>query len=199
MFIIAGLGNPGKEYRNTRHNVGYSALDVFASRYGIHVEEEKFKALIGKGVVDGQKVICVKPLTYMNLSGEAIRAVCDYFKVDIETELIVLYDDINLGVGQLRVRPKGSAGGHNGIKNIIANLGTEVFQRIRVGIGKKPPRMDLADYVLGHFSKEEQSAEKEAYDKVSDAILMLMDGQIEEAMNKYNRKVALPEEPSQEA
>lgn len=197
MFIIAGLGNPGKEYRNTRHNVGYGALDVFASRYGIRVEEEKFKALIGKGVVDGQKVICVKPLTYMNLSGEAIRAVCDYFKVDIETELIVLYDDINLGVGQLRVRPKGSAGGHNGIKNIIANLGTEVFQRIRVGVGQKPSRMDLVDYVLGHFSKEEEAAENEAYEKVSDAILLLMDGQIEEAMNRYNRKVALTEEPSE--
>ena len=198
MFIIAGLGNPGKEYRNTRHNVGYSALDVFASKYGIRVEEEKFKALIGKGVANGQKVILVKPLTYMNLSGEAIRAVCDYYKIDVESELIVLYDDIDLAVGQLLVRPKGSAGGHNGIKNIIAHLGTEVFQRIRVGIGKKPPRMDLADYVLGHFSKEEETAEKEAYEKVSDAILMLMDGQIEEAMNQYNRKVALTEEPSKE-
>lgn len=198
MFIIAGLGNPGKEYVNTRHNVGWSALDVFASRYGIRVEEEKFKALIGKGVVDGRKVILVKPLTYMNLSGEAIRAVCDYFKIDTESELIVLYDDIDLAVGQLRVRPKGSAGGHNGIKNIIAHLGSEVFQRIRVGIGKKPPRMDLADYVLGHFSKEEEAAEKEAYEKVSDAILMLMDGQIEEAMNKYNRKVAPAGEPSKE-
>ena len=198
MFIIAGLGNPGKEYRNTRHNVGYSALDVFAYKYGIRVEEEKFKALIGKGVANGQKVILVKPLTYMNLSGEAIRAVCDYYKIDVESELIVLYDDIDLAVGQLRVRPKGSAGGHNGIKNIIAHLGTEVFQRIRVGIGKKPPRMDLADYVLGHFSKEEETAKKEAYEKVSDAILMLMDGQIEEAMNQYNRKVALTEEPSKE-
>ena len=198
MLIIAGLGNPGREYVNTRHNVGYSALDVFASKYGIRVEEEKFKALLGKGAVNGRKVILMKPLTYMNLSGEAIRAVCDYYKIDVESELIVLYDDIDLDVGHLRVRPKGSAGGHNGIKNIIAQLGTEEFQRIRVGIGKKPPGMDLADYVLGHFSKEEEAAEKEAYEKVSDAVLMLMDGQIEEAMNRYNRKAASPGEVSKE-
>ena len=193
MFIIAGLGNPGKEYVNTRHNVGWSALDVFASKYGIRVEEEKFKALTGKGVVNGQKVILVKPLTYMNLSGEALRAVCDYYKIDPETELIVLYDDIALPVGALRVRPKGSAGGHNGIKNIIQHLGSEVFPRIRVGVGEKPSRMDLADYVLGHFSKEEQAAEAEAYEKVADAICMIMEDKLEEAMNKYNRKVALPE------
>jgi PTH1 family peptidyl-tRNA hydrolase len=173
--------------------VGWSALDVFASKYGIRVEEEKFKALTGKGVVNGQKVILVKPLTYMNLSGEALRAVCDYYKIDPETELIVLYDDIALPVGALRVRPKGSAGGHNGIKNIIQHLGSEVFPRIRVGVGEKPSRMDLADYVLGHFSKEEQAAEAEAYEKVADAICMIMEDKLEEAMNKYNRKVALPE------
>ncbi|MBR4582105.1 MAG: aminoacyl-tRNA hydrolase [Lachnospiraceae bacterium] len=194
MFIIAGLGNPGKEYVNTRHNVGWSALDVFASKYGISVEEGKFKSLIGKGAVEGQKVILVKPLTYMNLSGEAVRAVCDYFKVDPENELIVLYDDISLPVGQLRVRPKGSAGGHNGIKNIIAHLGTEVFLRIKVGVGEKPSRMDLADYVLGHFSAEDAAAEKEAYEKVSEAILLLMEGKTEEAMNKFNRKVPQKEE-----
>lgn len=198
MFIIAGLGNPGREYMNTRHNVGWSALDVFASKYGIRVEDEKFRALTGKGVVDGRKVVLVKPLTYMNLSGEAIRAVCDYYKIDPETELIVLYDDIALPVGALRVRPKGSAGGHNGIKNIIQHLGSEVFSRIRVGVGEKPSRMDLADYVLGHFSKEEQSAEAEAYEKAADAICMIMDGRLEEAMNKYNRKVALPKPEEEE-
>lgn len=198
MFIIAGLGNPGREYMNTRHNVGYSALDVFASKYGISVEEGKFKSLIGKGAVEGQKVILVKPLTYMNLSGEAVRAVCDYFKVDPENELIVLYDDISLPVGQLRVRPKGSAGGHNGIKNIISHLGTEVFLRIKVGVGEKPSRMDLADYVLGHFSAEDAAAEKEAYEKVSEAILLLMEGKTEEAMNKFNRKVPQKEEPDGE-
>ena len=194
MFVIVGLGNPGREYRNTRHNVGYNALDVFASKYGIRVEDGKFQSLIGKGVVEGQKVILVKPLTYMNLSGEAVRAVCDYFKVDTENELIILYDDISLPVGQLRVRPKGSAGGHNGIKNIISHLGSEVFLRIKVGVGEKPSRMDLADYVLGHFSEEDAAAEKEAYEKVSEAILLLMNGKVEEAMNKFNRKVPPKEE-----
>ncbi|MBR3039143.1 MAG: aminoacyl-tRNA hydrolase [Lachnospiraceae bacterium] len=198
MFIIAGLGNPGREYVNTRHNVGWSALDVFASKYGIRVEEEKFKALLGKGVVEGQKVILVKPLTFMNLSGEAIRAVCDYYKVDPESELIVLYDDISLPVGQLRIRPKGSAGGHNGIKNIIQHLGSEVFLRIKVGVGEKPSRMDLADYVLGHFSEEDKAAEKEAYEKVSEAVVMLMQDKMEEAMNRFNRKVAPPEEEKTE-
>lgn len=189
MFIIAGLGNPGKEYENTRHNIGYSALDVIAAGYGIDVSEKKFKSLVGKGVIEGNRVLLMKPLTYMNLSGEAVREACDYFKIDSETELIVLYDDISLPVGQLRIRPKGSAGGHNGIKNIISHLGSEVFLRIKVGVGEKPSRMDLADYVLGHFSEEDAALEKEAYEKVSEAILLLMDGKIEEAMNRFNRKV----------
>ena len=194
MYIIAGLGNPGKEYINTRHNVGFGALDSFASKYGISVEEEKFKALIGKGVVEGQKVILVKPLTYMNLSGEAIRAICDYYKIDPEEELIVLYDDISLPVGQLRIRPKGSAGGHNGIKNIISHLGTEIFKRVKIGVGEKPARMDLADYVLGHFSPEEAELEREACGKAAEAVLMMMQGKTEEAMNLYNRKVSREEE-----
>lgn len=189
MYIIAGLGNPGKEYENTRHNIGYSALDVLAAGYGIDVSEKKFKSLVGKGVIEGNRVLLMKPLTYMNLSGEAVREACDYFKIDSETELIVLYDDISLPVGQLRIRPKGSAGGHNGIKNIISHLGSEVFLRIKVGVGEKPSRMDLADYVLGHFSEEDAALEKEAYEKVSEAILLLMDGKIEEAMNRFNRKV----------
>ncbi|MCR4814137.1 MAG: aminoacyl-tRNA hydrolase [Lachnospiraceae bacterium] len=189
MYIIAGLGNPGKEYENTRHNIGYSALDVIAAGYGIDVSEKKFKSLVGKGVIEGNRVLLMKPLTYMNLSGEAVREACDYFKIDSETELIVLYDDISLPVGQLRIRPKGSAGGHNGIKNIIFHLGSEVFLRIKVGVGEKPSRMDLADYVLGHFSEEDAALEKEAYEKVSEAILLLMDGKIEEAMNRFNRKV----------
>lgn len=194
MFIIAGLGNPGRDYINTRHNVGFSALDALASKYGIRVEDEKFRALTGKGIIEGQKVILVKPLTYMNLSGEAIRAVCDYYKVDPESELIIIYDDTSLPVSQLRIRTKGSAGGHNGIKSIIQHLGSEVFLRIKVGIGAKPSRMDLADYVLGHFSEEEKEAEKEAYEKVSKACVMLMQDRIEEAMNLFNRKVSLPEE-----
>ena len=190
MYIIAGLGNPGKEYTSTRHNIGYMTIDRFAERYGIAFSDKKFNSLMGKGVVEGQKVILLKPLTYMNLSGEAIREACDYYKIDPEEELIVLYDDISLPVGLLRVRPKGSAGGHNGIKNIIANLGTEIFKRIKIGVGEKPNRMDLADYVLGHFTKEELAKENEAFDKAGEAILLLMEGKTEEAMNRFNRKAS---------
>ena len=128
MYIIVGLGNPPKEYDNTRHNIGFAAIDMLADKYGINVTEVKHKALLGKGVINGNKVILVKPMTYMNLSGEAVRSVVDYYKVDEAEELIVIYDDISLDVGQLRVRKKGSAGGHNGIKNIIAHLGHDVFR-----------------------------------------------------------------------
>jgi len=193
MYIIAGLGNPGKDYENTRHNIGYMTIDNFAGKYGISFSEKKFHSVVGKGVVEGQKVILIKPLTYMNLSGEAIREACDYFKIDPEEELIVLYDDISLPVGQLRIRPKGSAGGHNGIKNIISHLGTEIFKRIKIGVGEKPSRMDLADYVLGHFSKEDMELEKEACEKAAEAILMMMEGKTEEAMNRFNRKVSQEE------
>ena len=194
MFLIAGLGNPGKEYENTRHNIGYMALDAYADAYGIDVNSRKFKAFAGKGMAEGEKVILIKPLTYMNLSGEAIREACEYYKIDPEEELIVIFDDIALPVGNLRVRPKGSAGGHNGIKNIIACLGTENFKRIRIGVGEKPSRMDLADYVLGHFTKEDMEAEKEACKNAIEAVNMLMDGKTEEAMNKFNRKVPKKEE-----
>lgn len=188
MYVIVGLGNPSKEYDNTRHNIGFAAIDALADKYGIGVNEAKHKALLGKGVIDGTKVILVKPLTYMNLSGEAVRAVVDYYKIDEEAELIVIYDDISLDVGQLRIRKKGSAGGHNGIKNIIQHLGHDTFQRIKIGVGEKPKGYDLADYVLGHFSKEEQDVMKDALEKVDGAVkLMLMDD-VDEAMNRYNKK-----------
>lgn len=190
MYIIVGLGNPEKKYFTTRHNIGFMAIDTIAEKYNIRVEEAKHKALIGKGVIEGQKVILVKPLTYMNLSGESVREVADYYKVDPENEIIVVYDDISLPVGQLRIRPKGSAGGHNGIKNIIAHLGTEKFMRIKVGVGEKPSKMDLADYVLGHFTEEELKLEKEAFDKVTDAVNLIMADNVEKAMNLYNTKVS---------
>ena len=163
MFIIAGLGNPTREYEGTRHNVGFDVIDRLAARYNIDVDVKKHRALIGKGMIAGQKVILAKPQTYMNLSGESIRSILDYYKVDPETELIVIYDDISLDVGKLRIRAKGSAGGHNGIKNIIAHVGGSVFPRIKVGVGEKPPKYDLADYVLGHFSKAEQELMEEGY------------------------------------
>ena len=186
MYIIAGLGNPTKEYEGTRHNVGFDVIDRLSERYNIDVTMEKHRALIGKGMIAGQKVILVKPQTYMNLSGESIRSVIDYYKVDPEKELIVIYDDISLDVGKLRIRAKGSAGGHNGIKNIIAQLGTQEFTRIKIGVGEKPAKMDLADYVLGRFSKEEQPIIRESADRAREAVCEMITHDVASAMNKFN-------------
>lgn len=188
MFIIAGLGNPGSKYEDTRHNVGFDVIDRISKEYHIAVDTRKHRSLIGKGVIDGVKVILAKPQTFMNLSGESIRELVDYYKVDEATELIVIYDDISLDVGQLRIRKKGSAGGHNGIKNIIAHLGHDVFMRVKVGVGEKPKGYDLADYVLGHFSKEEKEKMEVAYEKAVQAVRMAGLGEIDEAMNQFNRK-----------
>ena len=188
MFIIAGLGNPTLQYEGTRHNVGFDVIDMLADRYNISVDGRKGRALVGKGIIEGQKVLLVKPQTYMNLSGESLRELVNYYKIDEEHELLVIYDDISLDVGQLRIRKKGSAGGHNGIKNIIAHLGGQVFPRIKVGVGEKPPKWDLADYVLGHFSKEEQEQMEEGYEHAVCAVKEIVTGNIEAAMNEYNRK-----------
>lgn len=187
MYLIAGLGNPTKEYDKTRHNVGFSVIDVLADRYRIDISEKKHKALCGRGVIEGQKVILLKPQTFMNLSGESIRAAADYYKIAPE-EMIVIYDDISLDPGQLRIRLKGSAGGHNGIKNIIANLGTQDFPRIKVGVGAKPPRMDLADYVLSRFGAGEQKLMEEAFGEAAEAAVMMMTDGAERAMNHFNAK-----------
>ena len=188
MIIIAGLGNPTKEYEGTRHNVGFQVIDKIAEKYNIAVDAKKGRAYVGKGIIEGQKVLLVKPQTYMNLSGESVRSLLDYYKVDEEHELIVIYDDISLVVGQLRIRAKGSAGGHNGMKNIIAHLGSQVFPRIKVGVGEKPAKYDLADYVLGHFSKGEAKLMDEGYAHAVHAVELIVSGQINEAMNEYNRK-----------
>lgn len=188
MFIIAGLGNPDRQYEGTRHNAGFDVIDRLAEKYNILVDTKKHQACIGKGVIEGQKVILAKPQTYMNLSGESIISLVDYYKADEENELLVIYDDISLDVGQLRIRTKGSAGGHNGIKNIIAHLGTQVFPRIKVGVGEKPKGYDLADYVLGHFSKEEKERMDEGYEHAVRAAELIVSGQINEAMNEYNRR-----------
>jgi len=188
MFIIVGLGNPGKEYENTRHNAGFNSLDVLAGKYNISIREAEHKALVGKGYIEGQKVILVKPQTYMNNSGEAVREITDYYKVDPESELIVLYDDISLPVGTLRIRDKGSAGGHNGIKSLIQHLGTQVFLRIKVGVGDKIPEMDLVNHVLGHFNKDDAEVMKESFTKAAQATVMMLGGDIEKAMNIYNTK-----------
>lgn len=188
MYVIAGLGNPGRKYAKTRHNVGFDTLDVLADRYRIDVSAEKFKALVGTGTIEGQKVILVKPQTFMNLSGDSLRMVCDFYKIDPEEELIVIYDDISLEPGQIRVRKKGSAGGHNGVKSIISQLGTQVFKRVKVGIGEKPEGYDLADYVLGHFSFSDRILMEETFDWAARAAADLVTRPAEEVMNEYNRK-----------
>lgn len=186
MYLIAGLGNPGREYANTRHNAGFCAVDRLADRYRISIETKKFHGLCGSGYIEGQKVLLLKPQTYMNLSGESIRAACDFYKIDPEEELIVLYDDISLEPGQLRIRKKGSAGGHNGIKSIIAHLNTQVFRRVKIGVGEKPQGYDLADYVLGHFSKGEQELMGEAFDRAAQAAAAMLTEDMERVMNEYN-------------
>lgn len=191
MYIVVGLGNPGSKYAHTRHNAGFEAIDRLADQYRISVENKKFQALCGSGVIEGQKVLLVKPQTYMNLSGESVRAACDFYKIDPEEELIVLYDDISLAPGQLRIRKKGSAGGHNGIKSIIQHLGTQVFKRVKIGVGEKPSGYDLADYVLGHFSKEEWTEMEDAFKRAAQAAAALTGGDAERVMNEYNtRKTA---------
>lgn len=187
MYLIAGLGNPSRTYEGTRHNIGFTMIDAIGNKFGIDVTTKKHKALVGRGIIDGMRVILAKPQTYMNLSGESIREIADFYKIEPEN-IIIIYDDISLDVGQLRIRKKGSAGGHNGIKNIIAHLGTQEFPRIKVGIGNKLEGWDLADYVLSKYSKAEQEALEEASEGVIGAVkLMLMDD-IEAAMNKYNAK-----------
>ena len=188
MFIIAGLGNPDEKYQGTRHNVGFDVVDRLAEKYQIAVDTKKHRALIGKGVIEGQKVLLAKPQTYMNLSGESIRSLVEYYKIDPEEELLVIYDDISLEVGQLRIRRKGSAGGHNGIKNIIAHLGTQQFSRIRIGVGEKPAGWDLADYVLGRFPAEEEPTIRTALEQTVKACETILTDSVEAAMNQFNGK-----------
>ena len=188
MYIIAGLGNPGKKYENTRHNMGFLAVDLLAEKYGIRIDKIKFKALVGEGRIAGQKVLLVKPQTYMNLSGESVAELVNYYKMDPEEEMIVIYDDISLAPGNLRIRKKGSAGGHNGIKNIIAMTGTQNFLRIKVGVGEKPAGWDLADHVLGHFDAADRVEVEKAIGHAVEAAEMMITGETDAAMNRYNVK-----------
>ena len=188
MFLIAGLGNPGRQYEKTRHNMGFDTIDELIDRHRIPQGGIAHKAMYGKGMIAGEKVLAVKPLTYMNLSGESLRECVNYYKLDPETQMIVIYDDIDLEPGQIRIRKKGSAGGHNGIKSVIAQLGTQNFYRIRIGVGEKPRGMDLADYVLGRFSSDERIAVDKAIKEAADAVEMILKDGIEATMNHYNRK-----------
>ncbi len=187
MYIIAGLGNPSAEYAGTRHNVGFEVVNILADRFEIATDYIKHKAVCGKGVIEGNKVLLAMPQTYMNLSGESIRELTDYYKIDVTSELIVVYDDINLPPGQIRIRKSGSAGGHNGMKNIISHLGTDEFTRVRIGVGEKPKGYDLADYVLGHFKEDEKSLMETAFIDGANAIVCIMNEGIDSAMNTFNR------------
>ena len=189
MFMIVGLGNPTAQYAGTRHNVGFDVIDRIADEYNISVESRKSRAFVGTGMIAGRKALLVKPQTFMNLSGESVRGLVDFYKIDVEMELLVVYDDVSLDVGQLRIRKKGSAGGHNGIKSLLAHLGTNVFLRLKVGVGEKPAQYDLADYVLGHFSKEDRNIMEESYKRAVHAVELLAAGETEQAMNEYNKKV----------
>ncbi len=194
MFLIAGLGNPENRYDGTRHNIGFDVIDVLAERYHISMNEKKHRAICGSGVIEGVRVLLAKPLTYMNLSGESIREIVNYYKLSPEDDMLVVFDDVSLAPGTIRVRKKGSAGGHNGIKSIIAGLGTQNFMRIKEGVGETPPGWDLADYVLGRFSREERALVEPALSDAADAAALMAQGDVGQAMNEYNAKAKPKEE-----
>lgn len=186
MFVIAGLGNPGKKYEKTRHNMGFLVIDKLAEKNDIKVNKIKHKSLVGDGFISDRKSLLVKPQTYMNLSGEALREVMDYYNVDIE-DLIVIYDDFDIELGSIRIRKKGSAGSHNGMKSIIYQLQSQDFPRIRIGIGKSGSA-DWKDFVLGKLGKEEQKMIDDAVEKAADAVMCILEKGIDKAMNEYNIK-----------
>jgi peptidyl-tRNA hydrolase, PTH1 family len=186
MKMIVGLGNPGKQYEQTRHNIGFEVIDALSQQLGIPLNQSKLKGLYGMGFYKGEKVLLLKPLTYMNLSGESIRAVMDYYQVDLEN-LLVIYDDLDLPVGKIRLRQKGSAGGHNGIKSTIAHLGTQQFNRVRIGIDRPTTSMPIPDYVLGRFHKEEQLGVQEAVEKSTKACVAWINTPFLQVMNEFNQ------------
>ena len=187
MFIIVGLGNPYYEYAGTRNNVGFEVIKILADRFDIATDYIKHKAICGRGIIEGNKVILAMPQTYMNRSGESVRELADYYKIDVTSELIVVYDDVNLDPGRIRIRAGGSAGGHNGMKDIISHIGTDEFTRVRVGVGEKPKGYDLADYVLGHFTKDERELMDGAFIDAANAVVSIMNDGIDAAMNRFNR------------
>ena len=188
MYLVVGLGNPGKQYEATRHNMGFDTIDVLVERHKIPQGGVKFNAMYGSGFIGGEKVIFMKPLSFMNLSGGPVQEMAAYFKIDPESELIIIQDDIDLEPGQLRIRKQGSAGGHNGLKDIIGRLGTQKFMRVKIGVGAKPKGWDLADHVLGRFSGEDRARVEEAIRDAEDAAVLMIQGQADKAMNDFNAK-----------
>ncbi|MGN8886279.1 aminoacyl-tRNA hydrolase [Blautia sp. HCP28S3_G10] len=188
MYLIVGLGNPGRQYEATRHNMGFDVIDKLVEEYRIPQGGVKFNAMYGKGIIGGQQALLMKPLSYMNLSGGPVRDMANYFKIDPETEMIVIYDDIDTEPGNLRIRKQGSAGGHNGIKDLIKQLGTQKFIRIKVGVGAKPQGWDLADYVLGRFDSKSRELVEDAQERACKAVEMILSDGPDAAMNEFNRK-----------
>lgn len=185
MKLVVGLGNPGKKYDGTRHNVGFDCIDRCSELMNIELNETKFKGIYGRGVVDGEKVMLLKPLTYMNLSGESVRQVVDYYRIDID-DILVIYDDLDLPTGKIRLRQKGSAGGHNGMKSIIQHLGTEQFKRVRVGIDRPKNGEPIVNYVLGTYRPEERDEVVHAIEQTAQAVHMWMTTPFLQVMNEFN-------------
>lgn len=183
MFLIVGLGNPGKEYDRTRHNIGFEIIDYIADKYNIDINRTKFKGIYGEGFIEREKVILLKPQTYMNLSGDSIREFMNFYKLEAE-DMVVIYDDISLDIGKIRIREKGSAGGHNGIKSIISNLGGEVFPRVKVGVGA--PSHDLISHVLGKFPNEDYMHVQKVMPIIENSVGEMIKNDVKGAMNKYN-------------
>ena len=191
-WLVIGLGNPGKKYENTRHNTGFRVMDALCAKHNVRCDRAKFKALTGEAVLGGKRVLLVKPQTFMNLSGEAVRAAADFYKIPPE-HILVIFDDISLPVGTLRIRPKGSAGGQNGVKSIIEQLGSDQFPRIKVGIGAKPhPDYDLADWVLSNIKEDELPDMNDAVNRAVLAVSELIENGVPSATQKYNGKAAQP-------
>lgn len=186
-YFIIGLGNPGKKYHNTRHNIGFSTIDYLSQKHSIDISKLKFQACIGEGRIDNKRIFLVKPDTYMNLSGESVVEMVNWHKAPLEN-IIIIYDDIDLAVGSIRIRPKGSAGTHNGMKSVIYSLKSDNFPRIRIGIGKPPPKWDLADYVLSEFREEEKEQVFKSIERAAEAVLEIINLGVDNAMNKYNVK-----------
>ena len=185
--LVVGLGNPGSQYDLTRHNVGFDAIDYLAQKWGATVNKAKFEGLYGQAVVDGTKVLLLKPQTYMNLSGRSIQAMAAFYKIPLE-RVVVLCDDITQNPGKIRIRPSGSAGGHNGLKDIIARFGSDAFCRVRLGVGQKPhPEYDLANWVLGRMEGEDRKAFEARLPDIEQAVRLIMAGQLTQAQNKFNR------------
>lgn len=186
MYLIAGLGNPTPKYEKTRHNMGFDCVDILAEKYKIALKKSRFRALVGKGEIGGKQVLLVKPLTFMNLSGEAVRKIANYYKIDTKKELVVIYDDTDLAIGAIRLKAKGSAGSHNGMKSIVENLGSEQFCRVRVGIGKRAENADMVDFVLGRFAPADRKEIDKALERAAESVVDIISNGIDCAMNDFN-------------